>query len=161
MTIRTYNARPLASKYCTEDSIMQAIWIRCDVIGVAETRRRRPFDTVYHHRRRTVSRNMRQWKKRSFKQLTTQIGRLRMKTCGSILALIIFVVYAPTSSCGDEVEALYVDLEKFHREAHIFFNDIIGDFNAKPGPRKRLKNPKLEPTDQNGTSSVNGYRSLS
>ncbi|KAK6765033.1 hypothetical protein RB195_025101 [Necator americanus] len=41
----------------------------------------------------------------------------------------IFVAYAPTSSY-EEVEAFYMDLEKFYQEDHAFYI-IIGDFNAK------------------------------
>ncbi|KIH62277.1 hypothetical protein ANCDUO_07439 [Ancylostoma duodenale] len=49
----------------------------------------------------------------SFEQLTTRIGRLRLRRCGSIPALTIFVAYAPTSSYDDEeIEAFYMDLEK-------------------------------------------------
>ncbi|ETN85887.1 hypothetical protein NECAME_16602 [Necator americanus] len=70
----------------------------------------------------------------SFEQLTTRIGRLRMRRSGQILGLTIFVV-SPTSSCEEEkVEAFYMDLEKFCREDHAFYKVIIGDFNAKVGP---------------------------
>uniref|UniRef100_A0A0K0DR13 FH2 domain-containing protein n=1 Tax=Angiostrongylus cantonensis TaxID=6313 RepID=A0A0K0DR13_ANGCA len=36
----------------------------------------------------------------------------------------------------EEVEALYMDLEKFHREDHTFFKVIIGDFSAKIESRR-------------------------
>ncbi|ETN85247.1 hypothetical protein NECAME_16840 [Necator americanus] len=73
----------------------------------------------------------------SFEQPTTRIGRLRMRKCDPTLALTIFVAYAPTSSYDEEkVEAFYMDLEKFHREDHAFYKVIIGDFNAKVGPRR-------------------------
>ncbi|KAE9412673.1 hypothetical protein Angca_002859, partial [Angiostrongylus cantonensis] len=73
----------------------------------------------------------------SFEQLTTRIGRLRLKRCGSIPASTIFVVYSPISNYDEEeVEAFYMDLEKFYRENHTFFKAIIGDFNAKIGPRR-------------------------
>uniref|UniRef100_A0A0K0DPX9 Uncharacterized protein n=1 Tax=Angiostrongylus cantonensis TaxID=6313 RepID=A0A0K0DPX9_ANGCA len=73
----------------------------------------------------------------SFEQLTTRIGRLPLKRCGSTPALTIFVVYAPTSTYDEgEVEAFYMDLEKFHKEDHTFFKVIIEDFNAKIGPRR-------------------------
>ncbi|VDM58794.1 unnamed protein product [Angiostrongylus costaricensis] len=49
----------------------------------------------------------------SFKQLTTQSERLRLKRRGTIAALTIFVVYAPTSNYDEKVEAFYMDLEKF------------------------------------------------
>ncbi|KAK6761695.1 hypothetical protein RB195_022685 [Necator americanus] len=73
----------------------------------------------------------------SFEQLTTRIGRLRMRRCGPTPALTIFVAYAPTS-CYDEeeVEAFYMDLEKFYREDNVFYKVIIADFNAKVGPRR-------------------------
>ncbi|EYC42982.1 hypothetical protein Y032_0508g2708 [Ancylostoma ceylanicum] len=52
-------------------------------------------------------------------------------------ALTVFVAYAPTSSYdGDEIEAFYMDLEKFYREDHTFYKVIVGDFNAKYGPRR-------------------------
>uniref|UniRef100_A0A0K0CY51 Craniofacial development protein 2-like n=1 Tax=Angiostrongylus cantonensis TaxID=6313 RepID=A0A0K0CY51_ANGCA len=73
----------------------------------------------------------------SFEQLTTRIGRLRLKRCGSTPALTIFVVYAPTSNYDEEeVEAFYVDSVRFYRADHTFFKVIIGDFNAKIGPRR-------------------------
>ncbi|KAK6765313.1 hypothetical protein RB195_025301 [Necator americanus] len=73
----------------------------------------------------------------SFEQLTTRIGRLRMRRCGPTPALTIFVAYAPTSSYDEEeVEAFYMDLEKFYREDHAFCKVITGDFNAKIGPRR-------------------------
>ncbi|ETN78384.1 hypothetical protein NECAME_10381 [Necator americanus] len=60
------------------------------------------------------------------------VGRLRMRRCSPMPALIIFVAYAPTSSYKEEeVEALSMDLEKFYREHHAFYKVIIGDFNAK------------------------------
>uniref|UniRef100_A0A0K0D8H6 Endonuclease/exonuclease/phosphatase domain-containing protein n=1 Tax=Angiostrongylus cantonensis TaxID=6313 RepID=A0A0K0D8H6_ANGCA len=73
----------------------------------------------------------------SFEQLTIRIGRLRLKRCGSIPALTIFVVYAPTSNYDEEkVAAFYTDLEKLYREGLTFFEITIGDFNAKIGPRR-------------------------
>ncbi|KIH60077.1 hypothetical protein ANCDUO_09680 [Ancylostoma duodenale] len=58
----------------------------------------------------------------SFEQLTTRIGRLRLRRCGSVSALTICVAYAPTSSCDEEeIEAFYMDLEKFYREDHTFY----------------------------------------
>ncbi|KAK6762310.1 hypothetical protein RB195_023139 [Necator americanus] len=73
-----------------------------------------------------------------FEQLTTRIGRLRMRRCGPTPALTIFVAYAPTSSYEEEevFEAFYMDLEKFYQEDHAFYKVIIGDFNAKVGPRR-------------------------
>uniref|UniRef100_A0A0K0DR34 Endo/exonuclease/phosphatase domain-containing protein n=1 Tax=Angiostrongylus cantonensis TaxID=6313 RepID=A0A0K0DR34_ANGCA len=152
MTTCTYNARTLASESSIEDMLMQARMIRYDVIDLAETRRRHPFNAVYDTGKElflgscdsrgvggvgvlantSLSMNM-----ESFEQLTTRIGRLRLKRCGSIPVLTIFVVYASTSNYDEgEVEAFYMDLEKFYREDHTFFKVIIGDFNAKIGPRR-------------------------
>ncbi|VDM63732.1 unnamed protein product [Angiostrongylus costaricensis] len=73
----------------------------------------------------------------SFEQLTTRIGRSRLKRRGTIPASTIFFVYAPTSNYDEEeVETFYMDLKKFYREDHTFFKVIIGDFNAKIGPRR-------------------------
>ncbi|KAK6727798.1 hypothetical protein RB195_005462 [Necator americanus] len=60
-----------------------------------------------------------------------------MRRWGPTPALTIFVAYAPISSYEkEEVEAFYMDLEKFYREDHAFYKVIIGDFNAKIGPRR-------------------------
>uniref|UniRef100_A0A0K0DCU3 Endo/exonuclease/phosphatase domain-containing protein n=1 Tax=Angiostrongylus cantonensis TaxID=6313 RepID=A0A0K0DCU3_ANGCA len=129
---------------------MQARMISYDVIGLAETRRRHPFNAVYDTRKElflgtcdsrgvggvgvlvntSFSMNI-----DSFEQLTTRIGRLRLKRCGSAPGLTVFVAYAPTSNYDEEEEAFYMDLKKFYTEDHTFFKVIIGDFNAKIGPR--------------------------
>ncbi|ETN84307.1 hypothetical protein NECAME_06940 [Necator americanus] len=36
----------------------------------------------------------------------------------------------------EEVEAFYMDLEKFYREDRAIYRVVIGDFNAKVGPRR-------------------------
>ncbi|KAE9412686.1 hypothetical protein Angca_009405, partial [Angiostrongylus cantonensis] len=59
-----------------------------------------------------------------------------LKRCGPTPPLTIFVVYAPTSSYDEEEEAFYMDLVRFYREDHTLFKVIIGDFNAKIGPRR-------------------------
>uniref|UniRef100_A0A0K0DKY2 Craniofacial development protein 2-like n=1 Tax=Angiostrongylus cantonensis TaxID=6313 RepID=A0A0K0DKY2_ANGCA len=125
--------------------------IRYNVIGLAETRRRHPFNAVYDTREElfletcdsggvggvgvlvntSLSMNI-----DSFEQLTTRIGRLRLKRCGSTPALTIFIVYAPTSNYDEEVEAFYMNLERTYREDNAFFKVIIGDFNVKKGPRR-------------------------
>uniref|UniRef100_A0A0K0DBW8 Myosin motor domain-containing protein n=1 Tax=Angiostrongylus cantonensis TaxID=6313 RepID=A0A0K0DBW8_ANGCA len=46
--ICTYNARILAFESSTEELLMQARMIRCDVINLAETRRRHRFKAVYY-----------------------------------------------------------------------------------------------------------------
>uniref|UniRef100_A0A0K0DKZ9 Reverse transcriptase domain-containing protein n=1 Tax=Angiostrongylus cantonensis TaxID=6313 RepID=A0A0K0DKZ9_ANGCA len=119
--------------------------IKYDVIGLAETRRRHPFNAVYDTGEElflgtcdsrgvntSLSMNI-----DSFEQLINRIGRLRLKSCGSTPAQRIFVVYAPTSNYDEEeVEAFYMDLERFYREDLTLFKVIIGDFNAKIGPRR-------------------------
>ncbi|KAK6733668.1 hypothetical protein RB195_017428 [Necator americanus] len=162
MAICTYNARTLASEADIEDLIMQAKKIKHNVIGLTETRRRHPLNAVYETGEElflgtcnsrgvggvgvlvntSMAKNI-----DSFEQLTTRIGRLRMRRCGPTPALVIFVAYAPTSSYeGEEVETFYMDQEKFYREEllknrmlkknHAFYKVIIGDFNAKVGPRR-------------------------
>uniref|UniRef100_A0A0K0DC17 Endo/exonuclease/phosphatase domain-containing protein n=1 Tax=Angiostrongylus cantonensis TaxID=6313 RepID=A0A0K0DC17_ANGCA len=80
----------------------------------------------------------------SFEHFITRVGRLRLKRCGSIAALTIFVVYAPKSNYDQkEVEPFYVDLE-FCRDHHTFFKLIIGDFNAKIGQRKTSEEHHIE-----------------
>uniref|UniRef100_A0A0K0DPU5 Craniofacial development protein 2-like n=1 Tax=Angiostrongylus cantonensis TaxID=6313 RepID=A0A0K0DPU5_ANGCA len=129
--------------------------IRYYVIGLAETRRRHPFNAVYDAAEElffgtcdsrgvggfgvfvntSLSMNI-----GSFKQLTTQMGSLRLKRCGSTPALTIFVVYAPTSNYDkEEVKAFYMGLERFYIEGHTFFKVIIGDLNAKIGLRRSSK----------------------
>ncbi|KAK6764341.1 hypothetical protein RB195_024605 [Necator americanus] len=131
---------------------MQAKKTKYDVIGLIKTRRRHPLNAVYETGEElflgacdsrgvgeigvlintSMAKNI-----DSFEQLTTRIGRLRMRRCGSTPALTIFVAYDPTSSYDEEeVEAFYMDMEKFYREDHAFCKVIIGDFNAKVGPRR-------------------------
>uniref|UniRef100_A0A0K0CZR4 Endo/exonuclease/phosphatase domain-containing protein n=1 Tax=Angiostrongylus cantonensis TaxID=6313 RepID=A0A0K0CZR4_ANGCA len=81
----------------------------------------------------------------SFEQLTTQIGRLRLERCGSILALTIFVIYAPTSNYDEEeIETFHMNSEKFYGENYTFFKVIIGDFNAKIGQRRTSEKRHIE-----------------
>uniref|UniRef100_A0A0K0CTY9 Endo/exonuclease/phosphatase domain-containing protein n=1 Tax=Angiostrongylus cantonensis TaxID=6313 RepID=A0A0K0CTY9_ANGCA len=47
-TTCTYNVRTLTSELSIEDLLMQAKMARYDVIGLAETRQRHPFNAVYH-----------------------------------------------------------------------------------------------------------------
>ncbi|KAK6727397.1 hypothetical protein RB195_005223 [Necator americanus] len=152
MAICTYNARTLASEAAIEDLMMQAKKIKYDVLGLTEARRLHPLNAVYETGEElflgtcdsrgaggvgvlvntSMAKNI-----DSFEQLTTRMGRLRMRICGPTPALTIFVAYAPTSSYEEEeVEAFYMDLEKFYREDHALYKVIIGDFNAKVGPRR-------------------------
>uniref|UniRef100_A0A158PA32 Endo/exonuclease/phosphatase domain-containing protein n=1 Tax=Angiostrongylus cantonensis TaxID=6313 RepID=A0A158PA32_ANGCA len=109
--------------------------IRYDVIGLAETRRRHPFNAVYDTGEELF---LGTCDSRGVGGVGVLVKTsLRLKKCGSTPALTIFVVYAPTSNCDEgEVEAFYMDLERFYREDHTFFKIIIGDFNAKIGPRR-------------------------
>ncbi|ETN68224.1 hypothetical protein NECAME_05705 [Necator americanus] len=127
---------------------MQAKKIKYDVIGLTETRRRHPFNAVYETGEELfletcdsrgvggvgvlVNTSMAK-NTDSFEQLTTRIGRLRMRKCGPTPALTIFVAYAPASSYEEDVQVFYMDLEKFYQKDHVFYNFIIGDFNAKIG----------------------------
>ncbi|XGW28235.1 hypothetical protein V3C99_008214 [Haemonchus contortus] len=52
------------------------------------------------------------------------------------LALTIFVAHAFFRNEEEEMEALYMDLERFYREDHIFFKVIVVDFNARINPRR-------------------------
>ncbi|KAK6749472.1 hypothetical protein RB195_001839 [Necator americanus] len=150
MTICTYNALTLASEAAIEDLMMQAKKIKY-VIGLTDTRRRHPLNAIYETGEELflgtcdsrgvggggVLVNTSMAKNIDSFELMTRIERLRMRRCGPTLALTIFVAYAPTSSYKkEEVEDFYMDLEKFYREGHAFYKVIIGDFNAKVGPRR-------------------------
>ncbi|KIH44002.1 hypothetical protein ANCDUO_25984, partial [Ancylostoma duodenale] len=141
MTVCTFNARTLASEASIEDLMMQAGKIRYDVIGLTETRRHRPLNATFDTGEELflgtcdsrgvggvgvlVNTNL-VMNIDSFKQLTTRIGRLRLRRCGSMPAVTIFVAYAPTSSYDEEeIEAFYMDLEKFYREDHTFYRPVI------------------------------------
>ncbi|VDM55727.1 unnamed protein product [Angiostrongylus costaricensis] len=106
-----------------------------DVNGLAETRRRQPFKAICD----------------TEKQLF--LGACDGRGVGGVgvlvnTTLIIFVVYAPTSNYDEEeVEASSMDLEKVNSEDHTFFKGIIGDFNAKTGPRRMFEKVTLGPTD--------------
>ncbi|VDM52648.1 unnamed protein product [Angiostrongylus costaricensis] len=152
VTICTYSARTLASESSIEDLFMQTKKIGYDVIDLAETRRHNPFNVVYDTGEGPFlgTRSSRgvggvgvlvntslPMNIESFEQPTMRIGRSRLRRRGSIPALTIFVVYAPASNYyEEEVEAFYIDLEKFCRGDHTFFMVIIGDFDAKIGPRR-------------------------
>ncbi|VDM62163.1 unnamed protein product [Angiostrongylus costaricensis] len=69
----------------------------------------------------------------SFEQLTTN-RTFTTKKCGSVPALTMYA--ATVNYDEEEVEAFYMELEKFYREYHTFFMVIIVDFNGKTGPRR-------------------------
>ncbi|KAK6726567.1 hypothetical protein RB195_004724 [Necator americanus] len=135
-TICTYDARTLASEAAIEDLMMQAKKIKYDVIGLTEMKRRHPLYAAYETGEevfsgacdsrgvigvgvlvnKSIAINI-----GSFEQLSTRIGHLR----------------TPSSSYEEEeVEVFYVDLEKFYREDHTFYNVIVGYFHAKIGPKR-------------------------
>uniref|UniRef100_A0A0K0DKD6 Endo/exonuclease/phosphatase domain-containing protein n=1 Tax=Angiostrongylus cantonensis TaxID=6313 RepID=A0A0K0DKD6_ANGCA len=96
---------------------------RYDVIGLAEKGRRHSFNAVYDTGEELF--------RRTCDSRVGGVGVLVNTNVGKP-ALTIFVVYAPTSNYDEEeVEAFYMDFEKFYREDHTFFKIIIGDFNAK------------------------------
>ncbi|VDL79066.1 unnamed protein product [Nippostrongylus brasiliensis] len=123
--------------------------IKYDVIGLTETRRHRPLRVVFDTGEELflgtcdsrgvgdigvlVNTNL-AMNIDSFEQLTTRIGRLRLIRRGSMPALTVFVVYAPTSDYDDEeVATFYMELEKLYKDDHTFYKVIVGDFNAKIG----------------------------
>ncbi|VDM64577.1 unnamed protein product [Angiostrongylus costaricensis] len=159
VTTCTYNSRALASESSVDDVLMRARRIRYDVISLAETRIRQHFNTVYGTREElflgtcdsrevggvgalvntSFSMNI-----DSLEQLTTRIRRLRLKRRETNPVLGIFVVNAPTSNYDEEeVDAFYMDLEKFYREDHTFFNVIIGDFNAMIRPTRTSEGRRI------------------
>ncbi|VDM63778.1 unnamed protein product [Angiostrongylus costaricensis] len=95
--------------------------MKYDVIGLAEIRRRYSFNAVYDtaaelfrgtcHSRRVDGVGVRVntnlfMNMDSFAQLTTRIRFFRLKRCGTIAALTIFVVCEPISNyVVEEVEA--------------------------------------------------------
>uniref|UniRef100_A0A0K0CZ83 Craniofacial development protein 2-like n=1 Tax=Angiostrongylus cantonensis TaxID=6313 RepID=A0A0K0CZ83_ANGCA len=126
--------------------------MRYDVIGLVETRRRHPFNSIYNTGEelffgtcnskgvgsvgilfnKSLSMNI-----DSLEQLRIRIGCLRLKRCGSIPASTILVVYAPTSNYDEEkIEAFSMDLEKFYGGGRTFFKVIITVFNVNNGPRR-------------------------
>ncbi|VDL80637.1 unnamed protein product [Nippostrongylus brasiliensis] len=132
MTICTYNARALASDASIEELMMQARKIKYSVIGLTETRRHRPLHAVFDTGEELslgtcgsrgvggvgvfVNTNL-AMNIDSFEQLAPRIGRLRLMRRGSMPALAVFVVYAPTSDYDDEeVEAFYIKLIEVSRE---------------------------------------------
>ncbi|KAK6735049.1 hypothetical protein RB195_018322 [Necator americanus] len=80
-----------------------------------------------------------------FEQLTTQVGHPRMRRCGPTPALTTFAVYAPTSSYKKEVEAFYMDLEKFCREDNTSNRPSLIISKSKLALEERHKNFRWKP----------------
>ncbi|XP_055965817.1 craniofacial development protein 2-like [Sorex fumeus] len=152
MTVCTFNPRMLASDASINNLMLQAQRIKYDIIGLTDTRRPQPHHVVFNtgeelflgtcNRRGIggigvlVNTNV-AMSINSFKSLTNRIGRLRLNRCGSLPAVSVFVVYAPTpNDTKEEMEKFYMDLETFYKEDHAFYKIIVGDFNAKIGPRR-------------------------
>ncbi|KAK6762009.1 hypothetical protein RB195_022923 [Necator americanus] len=77
-----------------------------------------------------------------------------MKRCGPTPALTTFVAYAPTSSYEEEeVEAFYMELEKFYREDHAFYKVICGISTPNFAQEERLRNFTSGLTAYNGVNS--------
>ncbi|KAK6761835.1 hypothetical protein RB195_022791 [Necator americanus] len=169
MMICTYNARTLASEAAIEDLMMQTRKFKYDVIGLIETRRRHHLKAVYETGEELflgkcesrgvggvgvlVSTSIAENIDR-FEQLTIRIGRLRMRRCGPTPALTIFVAYAPTSSYEEEeVEAFYMELEKFYREDHAFYKVICGISTPNFAQEERLRKFTSGLTAYNGVNS--------
>uniref|UniRef100_A0A7I4Y667 Craniofacial development protein 2-like n=1 Tax=Haemonchus contortus TaxID=6289 RepID=A0A7I4Y667_HAECO len=105
--------------------MMQARKIKCDVIGLNETRRHRPLHATFETGEELF------------------LGTRDSRGVGGKMWLnpsSIFVAFAPTSSYNkEELDAFYVDLERLYRGGHTFLKVIVSDFNAKIGPIIRLK----------------------
>ncbi|KIH66332.1 hypothetical protein ANCDUO_03341 [Ancylostoma duodenale] len=124
---------------------MQARKIRYDVIGLTETGRHRTCDSRGVGGVGVLVNTNLVMNIDSFEQLTTRIGRLRLRRCGSIPALIIFVAYAPTSSYGkEEIEAFYMNLEKFHKENHTFYKHLRDSVRSAEGSRATKRRQSYE-----------------
>ncbi|XP_055965460.1 craniofacial development protein 2-like, partial [Sorex fumeus] len=152
MIVCTFNARTLASDASIEDLMVQARMIKYDIIDLTETRRHESHHAVFDTGEELflgtcdkrgvggigvlVNTNLAK-SIDSFECLTTRIGRLHLNRCDSLPAVSIFVVYAPTSHYDErEIEKFYMELEKFYKEDHTFYKIIVGDVNAKIGPRR-------------------------
>ncbi|EYC31822.1 hypothetical protein Y032_0003g1258 [Ancylostoma ceylanicum] len=152
MTICTFHARTPASEAFIEDLMVQARNIRYDIIGLAEMRRHRPLNATFDTGEELflgtcdsrgigrvgvlVNTNLAMNIDYS-EQLTTRLGRLRLRRCGSAPTVTVFVASASTSSHDEgEIEAFYMGLEKFYREDHTFYKVMVGHFNAKIDPRR-------------------------
>ncbi|KIH47015.1 hypothetical protein ANCDUO_22929, partial [Ancylostoma duodenale] len=158
---------------------MQARKIRYDVIGLTETMRHRQLNATFDTEEELflgtcdsrgvggvgilVSTNL-VMNIDSFEQLTTRIGRLRLRRCGSKPVLTIFVAYAPTSSYDEEdIEAFYMDVKEFYREDHTFYKHLRNSAKSAEGSRgnkKRLSYETLELIRQRGAARAAGNYQL-
>ncbi|VDO18969.1 unnamed protein product [Heligmosomoides polygyrus] len=124
--------------------MMQARKIKYDVSGLTETRKHHPLQAAYDSGEELFlgTCDSRGVGGVGVLGRVVQVSDNPNRTsatmrCGSVPALTVFVAYAPTSDYDDEeVEALYVELEKCYKEDHTFYKVIVGNFNAKIGPRR-------------------------
>ncbi|KIH69408.1 hypothetical protein ANCDUO_00248 [Ancylostoma duodenale] len=158
---------------------MQARKIRYDVIGLTKTRRHRPLNATFDTGEELflgtcdsrgvggvgvfVNTNL-VMNVDSFEQLTTRIGRLRLRRCGSMPTVSTFVAYAPTSSYDEEeIEAFYMDSEKFYREDHTFYKHLRDSAKKAEGSRatkRRLSFGTFELIRQRGAARAVGKYQL-
>lgn len=148
--------------------------IRYDVIRLTQTRRRHPFDAIYETAQELFlvtydyggargvgvlfNTSIAAMNIDSFKQLTTWIGRLWFKTCRTIPALTIFVLYAPTSNFdGKKLEVFCTNLEKIYRNDHRFFKGITGDSNSKTRPKRTSNRDQRTSMERSRWADVRVY----
>ncbi|XGW02721.1 hypothetical protein V3C99_014613 [Haemonchus contortus] len=99
--------------------MMQTRKIKYEVIGLTETRRHRPLHATFGTREELF---------------------LGIRDSRGVGGPIVFVPHAPTSSYDEEeLEAFYMDLGRLYREDHTFIKVIVGDFDAKIGPRRTIQ----------------------
>uniref|UniRef100_A0A7I4Z0E9 Endo/exonuclease/phosphatase domain-containing protein n=1 Tax=Haemonchus contortus TaxID=6289 RepID=A0A7I4Z0E9_HAECO len=98
--------------------MMQARKIKYDVIGLTETRRHRRLhagEELFLGTRDSRGVGGKVWPNPSSNHLRCLRTNIEYE---------------------EELEAFYMDLERLYREDHTFFKVIVGDFNAKIGPRR-------------------------
>uniref|UniRef100_A0A0K0D0H9 Endo/exonuclease/phosphatase domain-containing protein n=1 Tax=Angiostrongylus cantonensis TaxID=6313 RepID=A0A0K0D0H9_ANGCA len=163
VTICTYNACTLASESSIEDLLMQARVIRYDVIGLAETRRRYPFNAVYNSGEElflettcdsrgvggvgVLVNTSLSMKIDSFEHLTTRIGRLLLKKCGTIPAMTIFFAYAPTSNNYEKTSRRSIRTWRSSSKTIRSSRSSMKILTLRLDHEERLKNVTLGPKD--------------
>ncbi|VDP06327.1 unnamed protein product [Heligmosomoides polygyrus] len=67
----------------------------------------------------------------------------RLERCGSAPAFVAYVL--PPDYDDEDVEAFYVEREKFYKKNHTFYKVIVGDFNDKIELRVAGRTPHRNP----------------